>query len=206
MTHRSDTSGTISRLKSGVRTMTTRLRNLPVNKTRTARSEAIIQEQPFQVRIRVLAPTTPPSPPPGALIAEKNWPRPFVHRRHPQPACSPIVESRKLPARGTKSTEVVELGSIVEDDVPFGMEGSSGSEVDTASTGLGSYSTNVTGNEPSLEEGAISVEGKAAAQVGSGEAIRQEELNHTTAGSSKSNEIFINGDMPAIQNDDLEVR
>lgn len=60
-----------------------------------------------------------------------------------------------MPVRCAGSTGGVELACIAEDDDADDIEASSGSELDTASTGMASYSTDATSKVTLPEEGAV---------------------------------------------------
>ncbi|ROV88833.1 hypothetical protein VMCG_10163 [Cytospora schulzeri] len=141
MMHQQQKLGTISRLKSGVKTVVTKLRTLPIKQSHTARSKPEINEN--NVPLRVLDPTPPPSPPPGALIAAENWPEfSIVHRHSPQRTRHPVVDLGRATARCTQANGGVELACITENDDDETTVRSDGSDFDATSTE--SYSTEAT--------------------------------------------------------------
>ena len=156
MTHQKRNIGSVSRLRSSVQAITTKLHHMTARKTHTARLKTASEEKKSQPR--VLPPTTPPLPPPGALIAAQNWPEiPTIPRRNPQRTRNPVIGFRKEPARSTKSTGSVELGCITEDEAGD-LEASSGSELSTVSMELESCSTDATSEGSLAEERDVTAE------------------------------------------------
>lgn len=154
MTHQKQKIGAISRLKSGVQAIATKLHNLPVSKDHTARPSRAVIEEHKTSQLRVFPPIPPPSPPPGALIAAENWPEPSATIRPHRPrrnTRSPAAGVRNAPVKCAGSAGGAELACIAEDDADD-IEASSSSELDTASTGMESYSTDATSRGSCFEE------------------------------------------------------
>jgi hypothetical protein len=156
MTNQKQKIGAVSRLKSGVQAIATKLHNLPVlSKDHTARSSMAIIEEHKTSLLRVLPPVPPPSPPPGALIAAENWPEPAAITRPHRPRRN----TRNAPVKCAGSAGGAELACIAEDDADD-IEASSSSELDTASTGMESYSTDATSRGSCFKEGDDRREGR----------------------------------------------
>ncbi|KAK7739708.1 hypothetical protein SLS53_005677 [Cytospora paraplurivora] len=148
-------TSTISRMKIRVRSIATKLHILPAKKqAQTATPEAAIIPG-ASTKLNVLPPTTPPSPPRGSLIAEKNWHEVSGGRRHSQRTCSTAAKSRMLPARRA------------------GTEASSVSDRDSNTTGRESWSTNATSHDFSPEEAVVSAKKSNAEDAGSRAVVPQ---------------------------------
>lgn len=153
MTNRGEqaNTSTMSRMKNRVRSIATRLHILPANnevQTATPGAAIIPGASP---KLKVLPPTTPPSPPRGSLIAEQNWHEVSGSRRHSQRTCSTAAKSRGLPAPRARAA----------------TEASSVSDRDSDTTGRESWSTNATSHDFSPEEAVVSVKKLDAEDAGS---------------------------------------
>ncbi|KUI59967.1 hypothetical protein VP1G_07203 [Cytospora mali] len=197
MAQQNQKTSTPSRLKGSVRAITTKLCNLPIKSVHTARPKPIIEEAILQ--LRVLPPTTPPSPPPGSLIAAENWPELAACRQRSQHTHSPCGRIRNKPAKYNPISGV-RLGCIVEDDSDVESESSCGSGLDSDSMGMESYYTDATSQESLPEEGDILVKDTTRDQDGG---IGPD---YPPANNPTSDTEYLNGESRANQNNEMEAR
>ncbi|KUI66936.1 hypothetical protein VM1G_02455 [Cytospora mali] len=198
MAHQNQRTRTTSRLKGSVRAITTKLCNLPIKNAHTARPKPIIEETTLQ--LRVLPPSTPPSPPPGSLIAAENWSELAACRQRSQHTHSPCGRIHNVPAKYNPISGV-KLGCIVEDDSDDESDSSCGSALDSDSTGVESDYTDAT-SQMSLpeEEGDILVKDITGEQDGG------VGPDYPPANNPTSDTEHLNGETRATQNEEMEAR
>ncbi|ROW03837.1 hypothetical protein VPNG_07267 [Cytospora leucostoma] len=148
-------TSTTSRMRNRVRSIATRLHILPAKTQAPTASPGAGIIPGASTKLKVLPPTTPPSPPRGSLIAEQNWHEVSESRRHSQRTCSTAANSRMLPARRA------------------GTEASSVSDRDSNTTGRESWSTNATSHDLSPEEAVVPVKKFNAEDAGSRAVVPQ---------------------------------